>query len=126
MLIPPSAHIVLDKQVSHEPMAALPHTAFIWFWPAHQCENLPRSVKSYADYLCVSPNHLSAVVQKESSLSVMSWLNAHCILKAKVTLLHTDKPMYTIAEKLGFQSATFFSIFFHRETGVTPSILRKR
>ena len=95
------------------------------FLDAHQCENLPRSVKSYADYLCVSPNHLSAVVQKESGRSVMSWLNAHCILKAKVMLLHTDKPMYIIAEELGFQSATFFSRFFHRETGVTPSNFRK-
>lgn len=95
------------------------------FLDAHQSENLPRSVKGYAEYLCVSPNHLSAVVQKESGRSVMSWLNAHCILKAKVMLLHTDKPMYAIAEELGFQSATFFSRFFHRETGVTPSNFRK-
>lgn len=96
------------------------------FLDAHQRENLPRSVKSYAEYLCVSPNHLSAVVQKENGRSVMSWLNAHCILRAKVMLLHTDKPMYIIAEELGFQSATFFSRFFHRETGVTPSDFRKK
>lgn len=95
------------------------------FLDAHQSEHLPRSVKSYAEYLCVSPNHLSSVVQKESGRSVMSWLNAHCILRAKVMLLHTDKPMYIIAEELGFQSATFFSRFFHRETGVTPSDFRK-
>ena len=96
------------------------------FLDAHQSENLPRSIKSYAEYLCVSPNHLSAVVQKESGRSVMSWLNAHCILRAKVMLIHTDKPMYIIAEELGFQRATFFSRFFHRETGVTPSVFRKK
>lgn len=95
------------------------------FLDAHQTENLPRSVKSYADYLCVSPNHLSAIVQKVSGRSVMSWLNAHCILRAKAMLLHTDKPIYIIAEELGFKSATFFSRFFHRETGVTPSGFRK-
>lgn len=95
------------------------------FLDAHQSKNLPRSVKSYADYLCVSPNHLSSVVKKESGRSVMSWLNAHCILRAKVMLLHTDKPMYIIAEELGFKSATFFSRFFQRETGVTPSHFRK-
>lgn len=95
------------------------------FLEAHQRENMPRSVKSFAEYLCVSPNHLSSVVQKESGRSVMSWLNAHCILRAKVMLLHTDKPMYIIAEELGFRSATFFSRFFHRETGVTPSKFRK-
>lgn len=96
------------------------------FLDAHQSEHLPRSVKSYADYLCVSPNHLSAIVQKVSGRSVMSWLNAQCILRAKVMLLHTDKPVYLIAEELGFLSATFFSRFFHRETGVTPSDFRKR
>ena len=58
--------------------------------------------------------------------SVMSWLNAHCILKAKVMLLHSDMPIYAIAEELGFQSATFFSRFFHRENGVTPSDFRKK
>lgn len=94
------------------------------FLDAHQSENLPRSVKSYADFLCVTPNYLSAIVSKVSGRSVMSWLNAHCILRAKVMLLHTDKPIYVIAEELGFQSATFFSRFFHRETGVTPSEFR--
>lgn len=94
------------------------------FLDAHQSKNLPRSVKAYADYLCVSPNHLSAVVQKASGRTVMNWLNQHCILRAKVMLLHTDKPIYAIAEDLGFQSATFFSRFFHRETGITPSGFR--
>lgn len=94
------------------------------FLDAHQSENLPRSVKAYAEYLCISPNHLSAVVQKVSGRSVMSWLNAHCVLQAKVMLLHTDKPIYAIAEELGFQSVTFFSRFFHRETGGTPSNFR--
>lgn len=94
------------------------------FLNAHQSENLQRSVKAYAEYLCVSPNHLSAVVQKVSGRSVMNWLNAHCILRAKVMLLHSEKPIYEIAEELGFQSATFFSRFFHRETGKTPSEFR--
>lgn len=94
------------------------------FLNVHQSENLQRSVKAYAEYLCVSPNHLSAVVKKVSGRSVMNWLNAHCILRAKVMLLHTNNPIYEIAEELGFQSATFFSRFFHRETGMTPTEFR--
>ena len=87
-------------------------------------EQLPRTVKAYADLLYVSPNHLSAIVRKESGRSVMDWLNAHCILRAQVLLRHTDLSVYEIAERLGFQSATFFSRFFRRETGQTPSAYR--
>lgn len=85
-----------------------------------QKESLPRTVKAYADQLCVSPNHLSAVVRQQSGRSVMDWLNAHCILRAQVLLRHTDLPIYEIADRIGFQSATFFSRFFRRETGMSP------
>lgn len=114
-----------QRQKTNHMIRSRSEELFQRFLDAHQSENLPRSVKSYAEYLCVSPNHLSAVVHKESGRSVMSWLNAHCILRAKVMLLHTNKPIYIIAEELGFQSATFFSRFFHRETGITPTDFRK-
>ena len=87
---------------------------------------LPRNVKAYADYLCITPNHLSAVIREQSGSSVMDWLNAHCILRAQVLLRHTDLSIYEIADTLGFQSATFFSRFFHRETGVTPKEYRTK
>lgn len=87
-------------------------------------ETLSRTVKAYASILCVSPNHLSAVVRERSGRSVMDWLNAHCVLRAQVLLRHSELPVYEIADRLGFQSATFFSRFFHRETGMTPKEYR--
>ena len=83
-------------------------------------EPLPRSVKAYAEEVCVSPNYLSAIVKQQSGRSVMDWLNAHAILRAQVLLRHTDLPIYEVADRLDFQCATFFSRFFKRETGVTP------
>ena len=85
---------------------------------------LPRNIKAYADYLCITPNHLSAVIREQSGRSVMDWLNAHCILRAQVLLRHTNLSIYEIADRLGFQSATFFTRFFHRETGLTPKEYR--
>ena len=85
---------------------------------------LPRNVKAYADYLCITPNHLSAVIREQSGRSVMDWLNAHCVLRAQVLLRHTNLSIYEIADRLGFQSSTFFTRFFHRETGITPKEYR--
>lgn len=111
-----------DKADTHKPTRS--RLLFQKFLDIHGSISLPRSVKACADYLCVSPNHLSAIVQKESGRTVMDWLNAYCILRAQVMLRHTDTPVYEIAEQLGFQSATFFSRFFRRETGQTPSEYR--
>ena len=85
---------------------------------------LPRNIKAYADHLCITPNHLSAVIREQSGRSVMDWLNAHCVLRAQVLLRHTNLSIYEIADRLGFQSATFFTRFFHRETGMTPKEYR--
>ena len=85
---------------------------------------LPRNVKAYADYLCITPNHLSAVIREQSGRSVMDWLNAHCVLRAQVLLRHTNLSIYEIGDRLGFQSSTFFTRFFHREAGITPKEYR--
>ena len=85
---------------------------------------LPRNIRAYADYLCITPNHLSAVIREQSGRSVMDWLNAHCILRAQVLLRHTNLSVYEIADRLGFQSSTSFTRFFHRETGITPKEYR--
>ncbi len=86
---------------------------------------LPRNVKAYAQELCISPNHLSAVIRQQTGKSVMDWLDANCILRAQVLLKHSDLPVYDIAYQLGFQSATFFSRYFRREMGMTPIEYRK-
>lgn len=87
-------------------------------------ESLPRTVRAYAEELCISPNYLSAIVKQQSGRSVMDWLNAHAVLRAQVLLRHTDQPIFEIADRLDFQSATFFSRFFKRETGITPKEYR--
>ena len=83
-----------------------------------------RSVKAFADRLCVSPNHLSAVVKQQSGQTVMQLLNAHTVLHAKILLRHSTLPLADIADRLGFENPPAFSRFFKRETGVTASSVR--
>lgn len=83
-----------------------------------------RSVKAFADRLCVSPNHLSAVVKQQSGQTVMQLLNAHTVLHAKILLRHSTLPLADIADRLGFENPPAFSRFFKRETGVTAGSVR--
>ena len=83
-----------------------------------------RKIEFYADKLCITPNHLGAVVKKASGLTVMQWLNRHAIQKAKVLLRYSDLPVWEVAERMNFANPSFFSKFFKNETGTTPGEYR--
>lgn len=83
-----------------------------------------RKIEFYADKLCVTPNHLGAVIKKASGLTVMQWLNRHAIQKAKVLLRYSDLPIWEVAERMSFANPSFFSKFFKREIGMTPAEYR--
>ena len=85
-----------------------------------------RKIEFYADKLCVTPNHLGAVIKKASGLTVMQWLNRHAIQKAKVLLRYSDLPIWEVAERMNFANPSFFSKFFKREIGMTPAEYRNR
>lgn len=84
-----------------------------------------RKIEFYADKLCVTPNHLGAVIKRTSGLTVMQWLNRHAIQKAKVLLRYSDLPVWEVAERMNFANPSFFSKFFKGETGMTPGEYRK-
>lgn len=83
-----------------------------------------RKIEFYADKLCVTPNHLGAVIKKSSGLTVMQWLNRHTIQMAKVMLRYSDLPIWEVAEHMNFANPSFFSKFFKNETGMTPGEYR--
>ena len=84
-----------------------------------------RKIEFYADKLCVTPNHLGAVIKRASGLTIMQWLNRHTIQKAKVLLRYSDLPVWEVAERMNFANPSFFSKFFKGETGMTPGEYRK-
>lgn len=87
--------------------------------------NVRHDIPYYAAKLSVTPNHMSAIVQQHSGLTVMQWINRALVLEAKVLLRHTDMPVASIAYQLGFADATLFARFFRRETGLTARDFRK-
>jgi len=83
------------------------------------------AIEYYAERLCVSPNHMSTLVRRESGLTVLQWIDRALVREAKVLLHHTAMPVAEVAEQLGFATPSFFIRFFRQQTGQTPLQYRK-
>jgi len=79
-----------------------------------------RSIPFYVSLLHITPHHLSALIKKASGQSVMYWINRATIQEAKLLLKTNGMMAYEIANCMNFPSASAFSKFFKRETGITP------
>ena len=85
-----------------------------------------RSVKFYADQLCLTPKHLSGVVKEVSGKTVGEWIDELVILEAKALLNSSSMNIQEIADRLNFANQSFyFSKTFHRQKGMSPKEYRK-
>ena len=74
----------------------------------------------YADHICLTERYLSSVVSQTSGVSAKEWIDRALVMRAKVELLHTDKPVARIADDLCFPNPSFFCKYFKRLVGITP------
>ena len=83
-------------------------------------------VSAYAAALACTEKSLTRAALEATGQSAKSVITARIVLEAKRLLVHTDRPIYLIAEGLGFEEATNFAKFFKREAGMTPLQFRQR
>lgn len=88
--------------------------------------NKERSVKFYADKLCISSKYLSQIVKSVSGFSAPDVINKYVILEAQHLLRHTDMSVKEIADRLNFSNHPFFYKYFKEHTGYTPISYRKK
>lgn len=84
-----------------------------------------RSVQFYADQLHVSANHLNKVVKVETGKTASDFIGNICILEAKVLISQTQADISEVAYELGFEDTSYFSRFFKKYTGISPTDYRK-
>ena len=75
----------------------------------------------YADKLCLTQRYLGTLVTQASGTTAKEWIDRALINEAKVALKHSDVTVAQLADSLSFPNPAFFSKFFKRMTGVTPS-----
>lgn len=83
-----------------------------------------RDVSYYADQLCITPKHLSAVVKEISGMPASDWIDQYVIMEAKVLLRTTDHTVQEISTMLNFANQSFFGKYFKHIVGVSPTGFR--
>lgn len=87
-------------------------------------DRIPSGVSDYAVSLGVSRNHLNRQVKAATGSSAGEWINHARINRAKRLLRETQLPIIDIAVSVGLEDQSYFSRFFKRQTGQTPSEFR--
>ncbi|MFT3827540.1 MAG: helix-turn-helix domain-containing protein [Chitinophagaceae bacterium] len=85
-----------------------------------------RSVFFYADLLCVTPKYLTQTVKEVTGKTAGEMIDGMVVMEAKVLLNNMSQSIASVAESLYFSDQFFFSKFFKKHTGLTPTDYRKR
>lgn len=85
-----------------------------------------RTVAYYADALCISSKHLSKIIKQKTGKKAMQVIIEHAIEQIKLDLIHTNKPINTLADKYNFSNFSFFCQFVKIHLGMPPQEYRSK
>ena len=87
--------------------------------------NVNRSVKSYADELCVSPKYLTSVCRRHSDYTASELIATSIVSRIKQLLLYSDLSIKEVATEMGFDNLSFFGKYVRKHLGLSPNNYRK-
>lgn len=84
----------------------------------------PLTLVEVAEYVAVSPGHLSSQFGKYCNRTFVEYLTCVRLRKAKELLVQTSLQIQRIAELVGYNDVSYFNRVFRRETGQSPGSYR--
>lgn len=78
------------------------------------------SLNEVAAVFGLSANYLSALFKKTCNIGFSEYITQKKIARAKTLLLEENMKIYEVADKLGFESAFYFSKVFKKVEGISP------
>lgn len=87
-------------------------------------ERQPLSVSEYADLLHVTANYLNKTVKFHTHRTAIDWIEIARLNMAKQLLKDPAVPIVEVASRVGLEDQSYFSRFFKKKTGLTPSQYR--
>jgi len=86
--------------------------------------NIP-SERRLAEFVGVSPSYLRHAFKNQTGQSLQSYLRSLKLKAAQLLLQETDFPIALVARILGFHDPLYFSRWFRKATGFSPSDFRR-
>ena len=83
------------------------------------------SVSGYAAKLGISPSYLNKLVRTETRHSAMEWVEIARANWAKTLLKDRNRSIAEVSYAIGIEDPSYFTRFFRKYTGMTPSEFRK-
>ncbi len=85
-----------------------------------------RSIAGYAAALGVTAAHLSRTCRALTGRSALALVHERLFVEARRELSYSPHTIEAVAERLGFAAPSYFTRFFTRIAGCTPSAFRRR
>lgn len=84
-----------------------------------------RSVKYYADQLCITAKYFSVVIRNETGKTPSKWIQEQLVERIRHLLLDTSYSIKEICNMLDFPNPSFFGKFVKQHLGYSPLEYRK-
>ncbi|MBC6611469.1 AraC family transcriptional regulator [Hymenobacter sp. BT507] len=84
-----------------------------------------RSVKFYADRLCITPKHLTETLKETTGKTASAWIEQAVLLEAKALLQNQQLSVAQISDLLHFADQSAFSRFFRKSIGLSPTAYKQ-
>ena len=85
----------------------------------------PLTVQSIADYMFLSPSHLSRMFKHDTGMTVRAYLNMRRITQAKNRIIQGQDSIKNIYWKCGFEDYSTFYRAFVKYAGMSPDRFRR-
>jgi AraC-like DNA-binding protein len=99
-----------------------PEGELVWkvmeFLRQHMEKPITREI--LARHFSLSPHHLATLFQRQTRCSVMNYLQRMRLEEARRLLTTTSLPIASIAPRVGYEDAAYFSRLFKKDSGVSP------
>jgi AraC-like DNA-binding protein len=82
-------------------------------------------VSEYAALLGITAGHLTDSTQARMGMNASQFIDQRIMLEAKRLLAYSEQSVAEIGYALHFEDPSYFTRFFHRESGMTPTAFRR-